>query len=105
MRVDNLIAALYYCGVSNLATQLKLPESIEETESPPGSDTANFVDQSYADFKVLQSWINGTPDIQNKLTKSPVKHLYDNILAISDSVRSSREFYAQTNGPTVNKAA
>ncbi len=92
MRVDNLITACYYCGVSNIASQGFLPTTIELTALD--QDTADLVDASKNDFLVLKSWLENTPSLSEKIQESSVAHLYPIILSIEQNVKSIRDFYA-----------
>lgn len=90
-RIDNLIAAMYYSGLSNMSLQTQLPPTIAETQN---LSTANLVDQSKADYDTLKGWLAATEDRASKIQKSPIEHMYDNIIDIENSIRSTREFYA-----------
>lgn len=88
-RVDNLIASLYYAGLSNIALLAQLPASIGDVRD----SESNLVDQSFADYHTLRNWIDSASDSKLKISKSPVKHLYEQITAVEDSIRLIKDFY------------
>ncbi|MGZ6005363.1 MAG: hypothetical protein ACXWLH_04400 [Candidatus Saccharimonadales bacterium] len=91
-RVDNLIAAYYYCSLANISWQVLLPANISDTETDP--TIANIVDGSKQDFGILEQWINGTDNAQEKINASPVANLYSQAAGWGKDVRSVREYYA-----------
>ncbi len=92
LRVDNLIAAFYYAGLTNLALQYHLPATIGGTNED--GYIANLIDQSKTDYNILKTWINATADANQKLNDSPVKHMYDLAITWDEAVKSTREYYA-----------
>lgn len=98
MRVDNLITACFYCGATNIMSQGYLPTSIELTTLD--LDTANLIDQSKNDFLILKTWLENTPDVNEKIQNSAVAHLYNLILSIEPNVKSIREYYASKESET-----
>lgn len=98
-RVDNLIAALYYCGLTNLSSQTFLPTNIGGTEN--NEWVPNIVDQSKNDYEILKSWIHGSKNYDKKIDRSAVKHMYEIAISWDNEVKTTREYYAsKENQPT-----
>lgn len=97
-RVDNLVAAYYYCTLTNLAYQTMLPQSIGETTGY--EIVTSVVDQTRNDSRILKSWIDTTKDIASKISASPVQHLYQTTLTLEDSILSVVEHYATKENQT-----
>ena len=91
LRIDNLIAALYYSCMTNLAYQAYLPSNIGETTGM--KVIADMVDQSKADFGILNTWMLNTENYVQKINDSPVKHMYDKVIELSQGVLSVREHF------------
>jgi len=96
MRIDNLIAALYYCALTNLATQNYLPQTIKETERVP--ELANILDQSKNDYTLLLQWLNNTLNKDMKINQSPVNNLYQSAISWAPNIKSVRDYYTEKEG-------
>lgn len=95
-RVDNLIAAYYYCTLTNLAYKTMLPQTIEEV--PLYQPIANMVNQTRNDLKIMEAWLAGTDESEQKIQNSPVRHMYEEAKGLAASAESVEEYYI--NKPT-----
>lgn len=101
-RVDNLIAAFYYCALTNISSRFHLPESIAETTDHEA--VVRIVDGSASDFFVIQDWLNSTENIQTKINNSPVKALYDRTTPMINEIFNTREHYARRERESADPA-
>lgn len=98
-RIDNLIAAFYYCGLTNISTQFFLPSTIGDIIGNEG--ITNIIDQSKNDYDILKSWILGSDKIELKIISSPVKHMYEQAISWDTDIKSTSEYYAAKDSETV----
>lgn len=89
LRVDNLIAAMFYAVVSNTSLQGYLPADIGQLEAT--NTIAQLIDRSKLDYFTLKGWILASG---NKLNSSPVKFMFDEALTAESELKNTTEVYA-----------
>lgn len=99
LRVDNLITAFYYASVSNVSLQNLLPPNMAQLSSIGG--IVQLIDQSKADAQILKDWIIGSQELLNS---SRLKHLYNEALALENSLKTVTEFYTDLGAGVVPPA-
>lgn len=96
LRVDNLIAAMFYASISNTSLQTYLPPDIGQLES--ANIIARLIDQSKQDYFTLKTWVANSG--ADKLDNSPVKHMYEEALTIEPGIKNTAEVYSSRQNPT-----
>lgn len=83
--VDNLIAAMYYCAISNMATRTVL-QDVSEENLEKNRDLVGLIDTTHADYGVLRDRLRNTPKVDEKIKNSPVSHLYSQGVSFEENV-------------------
>lgn len=74
-----------------------LLKELEEDDNP----TKARLEQFRVDNLILRGWLSNTVNGVQKIQDSPVKHMYENVVAVEDTIRSVREYYTIQDQPVV----